>query len=160
MTVISCCYHITWQSTCSSLWRPSSMHWFHRCINVLEACPVCAKSDDMTNLLPWNLLFCVHWTHSCTDIVPFHIAKAYQHKHPCVHSVCIKLTYLVTMTVTVGSICMPSLWKHNRLLMLHWSIHLQSLGLLWPFFLVIALFTRLVYMTFPWEILIYVSEVC
>ena len=38
----------------------------------------------------------------------------------------------------VGSICMPLLWKHNQLLVVHWSTHLQSLDSLGPFFMSVA----------------------
>ena len=44
--------------------------------------------------------------------------------------------------ITVGLVCMPSLWKHNQLLVVNLSTHLQSLDSFGPFFLGVALLTN------------------
>ena len=96
----------------------------------------------------WQICFSPVWNHLHADIVPFHIDNAYMHlafMFPLqleVFHLLSKTTLILMVTREMSLLgeCMSFLWKHNQLLVVHWSTHLLSLDLFRPFFLGVVLF--------------------
>ena len=99
--------------------RPSSLHWLHIRIIVVAACPVRAAmsrydkpASRRPTILPRLLILrpFASMRHSCTS---FHISTLFGSSALTEEG--ITLTLLMTRHVTVGPMCMPSVWKCNQL---------------------------------------------
>ena len=87
-------------------------------------------------------------------IAPFCVDEAYLDWFSRFHFVCkfcaecATLSFLVTQETSLGPMCTSSLRKRNKLLMYHWSTHLQSVDLFGSFFQAVTLFTKSVFIWF------------
>ena len=88
------------------------------CNHLLILLPFASKRHTCTSFLFSNFVWklCTDWARHNTDISGD------------------------TRDVTIGSICTPSIWKCNQLLLVHWSTLLPSLESCGPFRLGVALF--------------------
>ena len=95
--------------------------------------------------------FCAVCAHSSADIAFLHIARytcISLHIYTSFGSFAqteqgITLALMVTQEdMAIESMCTPPLWKRNQLLLVHQSIHLQSLDSFGSFFLGASLFTH------------------
>ena len=151
MAVISCCGHIMWSSTCSSLrmtlFSPlvphthkcrSSMPCTSRNVTVWQTCfPETNHSFpfECTHLLIFRPFASTR--HTCTS---FHVSTLFGSSALTEQG--ITLTLLVSQEMSLyGLMCTPSACKCNQLLLVvHWSTHLSSLDSFGPFRLGVALF--------------------
>ena len=96
----------------------------------------------MPNLLPGDEPFCPIQMHSLSDIAPLCVDEAYCtsfHVSILFGSSALTeqgITLIFagdTRDSTVGPMCMPSVWKCNQSLVVHWSTHPPSLESFEPF---------------------------
>ena len=94
-----------------NIWSTST-HCFHARVTVVAVCHMQAE------ILSWHQEFWSVWTHSCTDIAPFHVDEVYLHYLPHFHFVYKLSTDLAsnnadltgdTKDVTSWPMCTPSL---------------------------------------------------